>query len=526
MKATTARSDLPGFRRPLVLGLAACLTGIAPAALPSDSPTPAATITVSNCNDSGTGSLRDALGQAVSGDTIDLTALACSTITLTTGQLLAGADDLAINGPGADTLAIDATGQSRVLRHTGNGTITISGLAIRNGQITGTDVGGCISSNSNVALVDSTIEYCGGEGLSLQGGAVFAGRAVTLTRSTVSHVTVSGVPDVNPSYTVGVSGGAVLAYRAITLTDSTIDDINVSASSPSGSAYVYGGGLRGYGVTMTRSVVSNVTVVVGASQSKAIGGAIQSLGNTQVTDSTIANNSVTTGYPLGFGGGLATGYQSYHVTVITGSTISNNSIGCASSCAANTYLGGGGIGATTPLEIINSTVSGNSVGATNSYGGGVAMSTYAYLRMANATITDNSAATGSGIYDHAQYAPQDFMTDSSIVAGNNGPSSQIVAMHTLVGAHNLITSANVALPPGTLTGDPMLAPLADNGGMTLTHALLPGSPAIDAGSNPESLPTDQRGPPFARVVGPAADIGAYESQTPPPDFIFSDGFDG
>ena len=68
--------------------------------------------------------------------------------------------------------------------------------------------------------------------------------------------------------------------------------------------------------------------------------------------------------------------------------------------------------------------------------------------------------------------------------------------------------------PGTnLFGlDPLLGPLAYNGGPTLTRALLPGSPALDRGSNPEGLTEDQRGYGSDRVVGAAADIGAYESR--------------
>ena len=59
--------------------------------------------------------------------------------------------------------------------------------------------------------------------------------------------------------------------------------------------------------------------------------------------------------------------------------------------------------------------------------------------------------------------------------------------------------------------DPLLAPLADNGGPTPTHALLPGSPAINQGSSTES--NDQRGAPFVRNFGGGVDIGAYERQT-------------
>ena len=93
------------------------------------------------------------------------------------------------------------------------------------------------------------------------------------------------------------------------------------------------------------------------------------------------------------------------------------------------------------------------------------------------------------------------------------------------GDHDLIGSAdsNVVLPPGTLAGNPMLAPLADNGGSTMTHALLAGSPAIDTGNNFFGFATDQRG--SARLAGPAPDIGAFELEQPQYDPVFADGFD-
>ena len=86
---------------------------------------------------------------------------------------------------------------------------------------------------------------------------------------------------------------------------------------------------------------------------------------------------------------------------------------------------------------------------------------------------------------------------------------------TLTGSHNLIEDGSDGLPD-TITGDPNLGPLADNGGPTLTHALMTDSPAINAGSNalvPAGATTDQRGLP--RFVG-VVDIGAYEVQTVPP----------
>ena len=61
-----------------------------------------------------------------------------------------------------------------------------------------------------------------------------------------------------------------------------------------------------------------------------------------------------------------------------------------------------------------------------------------------------------------------------------------------------------------LAQDPLLAPLASNGGPTATHALLSGSPAIDAGNNSQGASFDQRGSGYSRVIGAAPDIGAYE----------------
>jgi hypothetical protein len=82
----------------------------------------------------------------------------------------------------------------------------------------------------------------------------------------------------------------------------------------------------------------------------------------------------------------------------------------------------------------------------------------------------------------------------------------------------------VTLPADTLHDDPLLLPLADNGGPTWTMALAVGSPAIDTGANPLDLVTDQRGDGYVRVSGAAADIGAYEMQLVA-DAIFANGFD-
>ncbi len=82
----------------------------------------------------------------------------------------------------------------------------------------------------------------------------------------------------------------------------------------------------------------------------------------------------------------------------------------------------------------------------------------------------------------------------------------------------------LALPGDTLTPDPLLLPLGDNGGPTETHALGLGSVARDAGGNPAQLPFDQRGEGFPRSLGVAPDIDAYEAEVDL-DTVFIDGFD-
>src|SRR6185312_12472842 len=103
------------------------------------------------------------------------------------------------------------------------------------------------------------------------------------------------------------------------------------------------------------------------------------------------------------------------------------------------------------------------------------------------------------------------------VAGNTaaGVASDIAGTGgtTISGANNLVIASSLALPGDTLHDDPMLAPLADNGGETMTHALVIGSVAIDHGNNQSFMRYDQRYHGSARTIGAAPDIGAYERRS-------------
>ncbi len=121
---------------------------------------------------------------------------------------------------------------------------------------------------------------------------------------------------------------------------------------------------------------------------------------------------------------------------------------------------------------------------------------------------------GGGIYVHGS-SDQGMNLKNNIVAGNSaGKGSDVYGVVTSDGFNVIGDSSDGIGYTSTdlLNVDPLLGPLADNGGPTLTMALLPGSPAIDAGDNTDAPEFDQRGPGFPRIVNGTIDIGAFEVQ--------------
>jgi hypothetical protein len=203
---------------------------------------------------------------------------------------------------------------------------------------------------------------------------------------------------------------------------------------------------------------------------------------------------------------------------------------------ASTKYGGGIMVLVFPqasTTIINSTISGNQA---NYGGGGIAfqMSIDGTATIRNSTITNNTAdadssgdRTGGGLFVVGSVGPS---ISHTIVAGNflgggadddisgpvqSGSANNLVGVGT--GAIGISDGSNGNHIGSTTTPiDPMLGPLAGNGGPTLTHALLSGSAAIDAGdptavAGVGGIPLfDQRGALFDRVLGAAMDIGAFE----------------
>ena len=236
------------------------------------------------------------------------------------------------------------------------------------------------------------------------------------------------------------------------------------------------------------------------------------------------NNCTVSGNGAAFsGGGIVSSASGAAATLtITNSTISDNS---ATANDGGGILSGasGSVASIASVIVSNSTLSGNS--ATGN-GGAVANAAdvpdLARLTITNSTISDNSAtANGGGIYNQGN---AQFQIGSTVLnAGSSGENIFNGGQATSLG-YNLSSDDGAGILIGTgdqINTDPMLGPLQDNGGPTFTHALLPGSPAIDAGDPSFAPPPffDQRGPGFDRVSGSRIDIGSFEVQvggTPTP----------
>lgn len=262
------------------------------------------------------------------------------------------------------------------------------------------------------------------------------------------------------------------------------------------------------GLTITRGDAMN--------SNSGYGGGVSNSGRLTVSDCTLTRNHGQNG------GGLHASPASTSTRIIN-STFSNN-----------TAEFGGGIYVEAPdmsTSIVNSTFSGNSV---ISDGGG--LFSLAVVTATNSTFTGNSAnGVGGGLELYV-----DSYLGNTIVAGNDAAYEPDVSGPVWSQGHNLIGRLGFAFPGwdstdqiGTLATPvaALLGPLQDNGGSTFTHALLPGSPAIDGGSNALAvdaagvvLPNDQRGTGFPRVVNAAVDIGALEVQPAPPAYDFTGFF--
>ncbi|GEM_PF-3523664 len=429
-------------------------------------------------------------------------------INLANGNFLEGKQidinkNITINGQGQTNTFLTGNNH-RVVNITG-GNVTLNNLTIRNGNTGGNGGAINVSSGATVNLSSSTISG----NTAARGGAINNYGSVNITNSIIlgntatntssggggihnstnAKLTITDSTISNNSATFG--GGILNVTSTTTITNSTI--ANNTASN--------GGGIRNSNngvLNITNSTISgnysakNATISVNDTR----GGGINNEGATAtITNSTITNNFAH------YGGGIR---NSASQLTITNSTISNNS----------TTFGGGVLNTNSATaNITNSTISGNSATAngyptfaTNNTGGGIRNSASSILNLTNVTISNNTADTnkGGGILNDNTST----ITLSNSLIANSFSGSDFINSGTLnINGKNIVEDSSL-MGANILNVDPLLAPLANYGGTTQTHLLLPGSPAIDAGVN-NALTTDQRG--GIRIYN-IIDIGSVEFQ--------------
>ena len=386
------------------------------------------------------------------------------------------------------------------------GTISISDSNISDNF--GNTFGGGISnysgtvSISNINLSGNSADFDGG-GISNFSGTVSISNSTIIDNSAVDGGGISnffnGTTNINDSTISGnsaVDGGGIFNDNSSNI---NIDDSTISSNSASTAGGIGNSGTAG---------ISNSTI---SDNSADRGGGISNSGIALVDNSTISDNSANRGGGIRNLDGTA---------IISNSTISGNS----------TFFYGGGIYNSGVALVNNSTISSNE--ASNGGGG---IGNLGVANISNSTITGNEAPSnlGSGIFQKAESVEIDIYGNnnsytfsanatvtSSIISGNtNSDVDSLESNNILIsGGNNLIGTGNAISNfngnnDQTGIANPLLEDLADNGGPTLTHLPLPNSPAINAGSNPDTLTTDQRGEP--RIRAGRIDIGAVELQNSP-----------
>ena len=464
-----------------------------------------AVFTASNGDDSGAGSLRQAITDAnntAGGDEIRF-ATGLTLVTLTTAQLDIDTTNgtLTIDGDfnGASNVVVerDAAGMAefRIFDITGNNDVTFDALTVRNGKTAGRGGGINNQGNGAVTLTNSTVS--GNEAGTFSGG-ISSNGDVTLTNSTVSgnkagndssgifsRGDVTLINSTVRDNEAGTYGGGIVSRGDVTLTNSTVSgneagtfsggilssgDVTLTNSTVSGnSAGTDSGGIDSRGaVTLTNSTVSGnsaetfsggifssgaVTLTnstVSGNEAGTYGGGISSSGDVTLTNSTVSGNSAGD-----FGGAI----DSRSAVALTNSTVSGNSAGGF----------GGGISSSGAMTLTNSTVSGNEA---QSFGGGIVSS--GDVTLINSTVRDNEAGTygGGGVYSFGAVT----LTNST-VSGNQA------------GFGGGISSSGVTLTNSTVSGNEAQSiggGINSSGDVTLINSTVSGNSAGDFGGGIDS----------------------------------------
>lgn len=487
------------------------------------------------------------------------------------------AESLTIAGAGSGTTFIDGGALDRVFDVLDpSAELALTGLTVSDGNVTG-GVGGIRSLGPSLRLTDVVLTgITGASAIDLgppgAGSIVLSDAAIranlttrklidlhpggpatlTLTRSTVQSNTVaatSGLPaivDIDPSVAqasvsidhstfasnvlgatsgseglldVAPTGSATGTPTTVSVADSVFSH-NALGDDGAGAVHV-APSAGGATATVTRVIFdANTAGAAGAGRGGAIafqptGGGPQAL---TVTDSSFTNN-VAGSAGAGQGGAIDFSGGAGAALAITGSTFAFNRAGPVDG-TQGARGGAMAVGAGAALTVVNSTFSENAAAAPagSGDGGGALWLAGDSAALTNVTIAGNTVGAqghGGGIQRAAGGGP--VTVRNSIVA--NECSGAITT-----GGHNLESGTTCGFTGELQADDPLLAPLADNGGPTPTRMPDPTSRAIDAGDPAACPATDQRG--VARPQGRACDIGAVEAPaasvvvtTPPPGTV-------
>jgi CSLREA domain-containing protein len=425
------------------------------------------TTTVDELSNNGTCSLREAIIAANMDTAVDTcpAGVGADTITLPAGTYTlsiagqsedaAATGDLDITsamtliGANKNTTIIDGGRLDRIFDTHGAVKVIIKQVTIRNGSPASGEAGGGVQSNGSKLTVSNSI-ITGNSGYAA-GGINTSGGTLQVNSSTISSNTAN----------FGCGGGIATDKTTATVTNSTISNNTAPGAGSCGGGIMSGGSL-----TVKTSTINGNTANTG--------GGIASHAPLTVSGSTISGNSVNIS-----GGGIdINGIYPVKAMILT-STISGNTA----------HDDGGVHNLAGDTMVINSTISGNSVP-------GIAGGIYneAKLTLQNVTITGNAAGSSNQGFGGGIVTRNDIGSTTSrntIIAGNidrNGTDPDCTGPLVSQG-YNLIQSNpfNHCLISGdtatNLLGvDPLLGTLKKNGGKTMTHALLSGSPAIDAGN--------------------------------------------
>lgn len=412
--------------------------------------------------------------------------------------------------------------------YSGSEVLTIDNSTFTNNAVTADSGGAIFSAAKHSYISNSTLSKnsAGRNGAGLVLASLGTESSARIVNSIIKENSIDG------SSHASTSGGAFISVKNFTLENSTISEnsgvfaagllaigssdsskITIIDSNISNNSAVQVGGA--YFTNIDEINISN-SIISGNSASHDIGGCdFQSMNKVNINSSTISGNSAA--YQTG---GLY--FSAMNAINISSSSISENTAGSragglfclnvnnidinSSTISGNTAQRGGGLYfiQTEDTNITNSTISGNSAAQE----GGGASFYYAYgINISDTTITNNSARNTGGISTRDSNYP---MIQNTILSGNTatqGAINDIAIINSNSNGNNILgMGVQGYIPEDIRTDDPRLEALANNGGLTKTHALLPDSPAIENGSSIYSK--DQRG--SQRGVNGKYDIGAYE----------------